>query len=133
MAKSNKAQEQAVENREVKETPVVQKNNNKQQTSSPSTQQAAKQQTSGPINKEAKKELQKHQRLFQQLEEQIASLQKKKLELEAALASPEIYSDKQKFTQAESNYKNTSDELLRLNKQYELTFEKIMELESSAN
>ena len=83
-----------------------------------------------PINKEAKKELQKQQRLFQQLEEQIASLQKKKAELEAALTSPDIYSDKQKFAQAESNYKKAADELARLDKEYEIIFEKIMELES---
>jgi ATP-binding cassette, subfamily F, member 3 len=130
MAKSIRTQEQAVESRELKEAPVLQKVNNKQPAAAPSTQPTAKPQSSAPINKEAKKELQKHQRLFQQLEEQIASLQKKKTELEASLSSPEIYSDKQKFTQAESNYKNASEELLRLNKQYELTFEKIMELES---
>lgn len=105
--------------------------NNKQQTpTSVSDQPIKKQQPSTPINKEAKKELQKQQRLFQQLEEQIASLQKKKTELEAALTAPEIYSDKQKFSQAEANYKKAADDLLRLNKEYELIFEKIMELES---
>ena len=105
--------------------------NNKQQTEIPvSDQPPKKQQPSAPINKEAKKELQKQQRLFQQLEEQIASLQKKKTELEAALTAPEIYSDKQKFSQAEANYKKAADDLLRLNKEYELIFEKIMELES---
>ena len=93
-------------------------------------EQVKKQQPAVPINKEAKKELQKQQRLFQQLEEQIASLQKKKAELEAALTSPEIYSDKQKFTQAEANYKKAADDLLRMNKEYEIIFEKIMELES---
>lgn len=89
-----------------------------------------KPQAAAPINKEAKKELQKQQRIFQQLEGQIASLQKKKVELEAALTSPDIYSDKQKFTQAETNYKKAADELAKLNKEYEVIFEKIIELES---
>ena len=35
-------------------------------------------QTSAPINKEAKKELQKQQKIFQQLEEQIAKLTEQK-------------------------------------------------------
>jgi ATP-binding cassette subfamily F protein 3 len=81
------------------------------------------------VNKETKKELQKQQRLFQQLEEQIAVMQRKKNDLETSLTSPEIYSDRQKFTDAESNYKKTVEELARLNKEYEKIFEKIMELE----
>src|SRR5688500_16562051 len=78
-------------------------NHKHESTNLPTGQAANKQQPAAPRNKEAKKELQKQQRLFQQLEEQIASLQKKKAELEAALTSPDIYSDKQKFTQAETN------------------------------
>jgi ATP-binding cassette subfamily F protein 3 len=83
-----------------------------------------------PINKEAKKELQKQQRLFQQLEEQIAGLQQKKTQLEASLTSPEIYSDRQKFTEAETNYQKAVTDLARMNKEYETIFEKIMELEN---
>lgn len=99
---------------------------NKQQTQNPAPQNKSQ---PAPINKEAKKELQKQQRMFQQLEEQIASLQKKKAEFEAALTSPEIYSDRQKFTEAEAKYKKANEELVRLNKDYERIFEKIMELE----
>jgi ATP-binding cassette subfamily F protein 3 len=104
--------------------------NNKPPTTNLPAGQAGNKPQTAPINKEAKKELQKQQRLFQQLEEKIALLQKKKIELEAALTSPEIYSDKQKFTQGEANYKQATDELARLNKEYERIFEKIMELES---
>ena len=93
-------------------------------------EQSNKPQPAAPINKEAKKELQKQQRLFQQLEGEIASQQKKKSELEAALTSPEIYSDKQKFTDAEIRYKKAVDELARMNREYETIFEKIMDLES---
>ena len=84
-----------------------------------------------PINKEAKKELQKQQRLFQELEQKIASLNQQKDRLEASLADPSTYSDKNKFVAAEADYKKTSDELGKANRQYEQVFEKIMELEKT--
>lgn len=87
--------------------------------------------TSVPINKEAKKELQKQQRIFQQLEAQIAKLNTQKSELEAALVTPEIYSDKNKFLEAEAKYKKTAEELSSLNLQYEKTFELIVSLEGN--
>ena len=83
-----------------------------------------------PINKEQKKELQKQQRIFQQLEEQIAALNKKKVELEASLIDPAVYSDKSKFLQAEAAFKKAGAEINNLNAEYEKVFEKIMELES---
>ena len=85
---------------------------------------------SAPINKEAKKELQKQQKIFQQLEADISRLTERKTQLQASLGLPETYSDKNKFVQAESDYKKTSDELDKLNKQYESVFEIIMNLES---
>ncbi len=81
------------------------------------------------INKELKKELQKQKNRFQQLEEQIARVNKTKIELEAQLALPEIYSDRTKFVVAETAYKNANLELDILNQEYEVVFEKIMELE----
>ncbi|HYM93107.1 MAG TPA: ABC-F family ATP-binding cassette domain-containing protein, partial [Chitinophagaceae bacterium] len=81
--------------------------------------------------KEHKKELQKQQRIFQQLEEKIALLNSKKSGLEAALADPSTYANKGKFLQTETDYKNVSEELKQLNKQYEQVFEKIVQLESS--
>ncbi|TXJ23731.1 MAG: ATP-binding cassette domain-containing protein [Chitinophagaceae bacterium] len=90
-----------------------------------------KQPASAPINKEAKKELQKQQRLFQQLEEKIAQLNKEKARLEASLADPATYTDKNKFKEAEDAYKKTGTELSQLNTQYEQVFEKIMELEKN--
>ncbi|HEX6848922.1 MAG TPA: ATP-binding cassette domain-containing protein, partial [Chitinophagaceae bacterium] len=86
--------------------------------------------TKPPINKEHKKELQKQQRIFQQLEEKVTSLTKHKNDLAAALTDPVTYSDKQKFLQAESAYNQAAAELEQLNKQYEQVFEKIVELES---
>ncbi|MBA2499315.1 MAG: ABC-F family ATP-binding cassette domain-containing protein [Chitinophagaceae bacterium] len=83
-----------------------------------------------PINKEAKKELQKHQRNFQQLEEKIALLNEEKKKLELSLSDPAVYTQKDTFIKAEMDYKSASNELERLNKSYENAFEKIMELES---
>jgi ATP-binding cassette subfamily F protein 3 len=89
-----------------------------------------KSQASAPVNKEAKKELQKIQKQFQQLEEQIAKLNVKKTDLEASLVDPAVYSDKTKFQQAETAFKKANDELMQLNKEYELVFEKIILLEA---
>lgn len=88
-------------------------------------------QPAAPINKEAKKELQKQQRIFQELEQKIATLTQQKDKLEASLADPATYSDKNKFVAAEADYKKTSDELTKANGQYEQVFEKIMELEKT--
>ncbi|HVV06068.1 MAG TPA: ABC-F family ATP-binding cassette domain-containing protein [Puia sp.] len=84
-----------------------------------------------PINKEQKKELQKQQRIFQQLEEKIALLQRQKTQLEASLADPATYSDKTRFVQAEADYKKAGDELSKALREYEQVFEKIMELEKN--
>ncbi len=89
-----------------------------------------KKRTPVPVDKELKKELQKQQKLFQQLEEKIAKLDEQKQKLEAALADHTTYSDKNKFLQTEAEYKKASDELVNLNFEYERVFEKIMELES---
>ena len=92
-----------------------------------------KHQTVAPINKEHKKELQKQQRIFQQLEEKVAVLTKQKNELEAALTDPSTYSDKQKFIQAEAAYNKAAADLKQLNKEYEQVFEKIVALEEKQN
>ena len=83
-----------------------------------------------PINKEAKKELQKHQRNFQLLEEKISLLNEEKKKLESSLADPVIYTQKDSFLKAEEEYKSATNELEKLNTAYEKAFEKIMELES---
>ena len=89
-----------------------------------------KQMPATPINKETKKELQKMQKQFQQLEEKIAKLNTERTTLEAQLADPATYSDKNKFIETETAYKKAGDELNRCNTEYEKVFERIMELES---
>jgi len=67
---------------------------------------------------------------FKTLEEKVEKLTASKTKLETALANPEIYSDKQKFVQAENDYNKAAKELADANMEYEELFEKIMELES---
>ena len=81
-------------------------------------------------SKETQKELQKQQKIIQQLEEKIAKLNKDRTDLEAAMADPAIYADKNKFLKVEHDYKQIDQELLRLGKQYEEIFEKIIDLEN---
>ena len=83
------------------------------------------------VSKETQKELQKQQKLFQQLEEKIANLNKKKTDLESTMTDPAIYADKNKFIQVETDYKTTNQEISFFSKQYEETFEKIIVLESA--
>ena len=74
--------------------------------------------------------MQKQQRIFQQLEEKIAELTKQKNQLEGALSDSSTYSDKNKFIQAETNYKKVNEQLNAANKEYEIVFEKIVGLEA---
>jgi ATP-binding cassette, subfamily F, member 3 len=83
----------------------------------------------GRMNKDQKKEWQKLQKKFQQAEEQLSKLNQEKTILEAKLALPEIYSDKNKFLEAEQAYKKNEQMLLQTNREYEILFEQMMEAE----
>jgi ATP-binding cassette subfamily F protein 3 len=82
-----------------------------------------------PVDKELKKEYQKNKNRFQQLEEKVAQLNKRKAELEALMADPNSYADKNKFQQTETEYKKLTTDLTETNKEYEVVFDKVMELE----
>jgi len=88
-----------------------------------------KQQTLQPIDKELKKELQKHKNRFAQLEDIIAVASKTKADLETKLGQPDILADRTKFVVAEKAYNDAVLELIILNGEYETVFEKVMELE----
>ncbi|MDQ3550419.1 MAG: ATP-binding cassette domain-containing protein, partial [Bacteroidota bacterium] len=77
-----------------------------------------------PINKEAQKELQKQQKVFQQLEKQVNELTQMKNKLEADLASPDIYEKPELFTKTEADYKEDMQKLKITTAQYEEVFEK---------
>ena len=88
-----------------------------------------KRQEAKPISNDNKKELQKIKTEFKQLEDKVALLSRKKNELELLLGSPDVYGDKNKFQQAETNYKRSVIELSDANLAYEKVFERMMELE----
>ena len=79
-------------------------------------------------DKDLKKEHQKTQKQFEQLEEKIATLNKQKVLLETSLTSPDIYSDKKEFIKVESDYQSISLQLQSANAEYENVFDKLMEL-----
>ncbi len=85
-----------------------------------------------PVNKEAKKQLQKQQRIVEQLDEDIKRLQLENNRLELQLSAPEIYADRQKFLVAESEYKKAALSLNIARQQYDVALEKLMELEEKA-
>ncbi len=85
------------------------------------------------ISKEQKKELQKVQRQFQKLEEDILKMNNKKIDVELALSHPESYKDKNKFLQLEQEYTLLQQQIKAANKEYELLFEKIIDLENSVD
>ncbi|HEY4964817.1 MAG TPA: ATP-binding cassette domain-containing protein [Puia sp.] len=82
-----------------------------------------------PVNKEAKKQLQKQEKLVTQLEEDIKRLQEDCNRLELQLSAPEIYSDRQKFLVAESEYNKAALNLSVVKQNYEVALEKLMEME----
>lgn len=81
------------------------------------------------IDKAKQKELKRIQMRFREIELQLAQMQEQKKAVEAQLASPDIYSDKTKFTQAESAYKSLLQEIQRAEIAYEEVFEKLVEAE----
>lgn len=85
--------------------------------------------TNTPIVKETKKELQKIQKQFLEVEEKINLLNRQKQELEIELGNPLIFSNKEKFLQTELNYKNVTIALNIANSEYEKLFEEIVKLE----
>jgi ATP-binding cassette subfamily F protein 3 len=85
--------------------------------------------TNTAVDKELKKEYQKNKNRFQQLEEKVAQLNKRKAELEVMMADPNSYADKNKFQQTETEYKKLTGDLTETNKEYEVVFDKVMELE----
>jgi len=84
-----------------------------------------------PIDKEKKKELQRVQKEFQQLESKLAELTDKKEKLEADLANPDVYSDRQRFQLAEGAYQQAAQEWQTTNRRYEQVFERMVLLQEN--
>ena len=76
-----------------------------------------------------KKEYQKQQKLFAKLEEDINKLKQDVAALEAKLGDPDFYKNQQEFLKVDEQYRQHSAKLAALNKEYDKSFEVIMELE----
>lgn len=104
----------------------------KKEVKAPAPQPVAQPVKNVPIDKEAKKELQRVQRKFQQTEETLAKLNQQRTELEASLGNSNIYANAQTFAQAEAAYKKAVADIAILTKEYEQLFEQLMDLEEKA-
>lgn len=82
------------------------------------------------INKDAKRAWEKQKRQFEQAEASLNKLKEEKARVEAALAHPDTYADKEKFLATEEKYAQISVRFEKLNADYEAAFEKMMALES---
>ncbi len=84
------------------------------------------------VNRDQQKELQKLQKQFSKAESSLNELNQQKINTEADLANPDNYTDKKKFLELEERYKSIKQKLFSANKEYEVLFEKIMQLESES-
>ncbi len=76
-----------------------------------------------------KKELQKQQKIFAKQEEDINKLKQDIVLLEGKLGDPDFYKNQQEFLKVDEQYRQHSAKLMQLNKEYDKSFELIMELE----
>ena len=112
---------------------------NKQQKTSPAQtketpknpeKEIIKQEVNTSLSKEKKKEYQKAQKQFQQLEAKLVDLQLKQKELEAQLADSSLYANKEHFVAIESAYQEISKSIKDFTVHYEKAFEEMMRLEN---
>ena len=82
------------------------------------------------VSNEQQKELQKLQKQFGKVETDLEKIKSRQLSIETDMAAPEIYADRNKFLQLENEYKNNTQKIGVLNKEYEELFEKILEREA---
>lgn len=106
---------------EVKEIPLVKAQ----------PQQSANKPTASNIpDRDSKKELQRLQKQFSRLEEDINKMNADKANIELELGKPDVYGDVKKFQQLEKDHKSITQRLQTAEKEYEQMFEKIMEMEA---
>ncbi len=102
---------------------------NKAVIEKPVTEPPKQVQATTSVSKDAKKQIQKQQRLVEQLEADINRLQSESSRLEMQLSAPEIYSDRQKFLVTESEYKKAALSLSVARQTYDTALERLMEME----
>ena len=96
----------------------------KKEEKQPQKQQANQEQLNN-----LKKEHQKQQKIFQKLEEELNKLKQESAAIEAKLADPSFYNNRQEFVKLDEQYRAHGQKLQQLNKEYDKSFEAIMDLE----
>jgi ATP-binding cassette, subfamily F, member 3 len=102
---------------------------NKPVIEKPVTEQPKQVQTTSSVSKDVKKQIQKQQRLVEQLEADLNRLESESSRLEQQLSAPEIYADRQKFLVAESEYKKAALSLSVARQTFDTALERLMEME----
>lgn len=93
------------------------------------TPKVEKKQVNEDEQRSLRKELQAKQKNFQKLEEELNKSKTEKLKIEALLADPSVYQDKDKFKKLDEQYKQLTTQLDTLRKYHDKAFEEIMTLE----
>ena len=78
-----------------------------------------------------KNDYQKQQRIFEKLELHLDTVKGKHVAAEILLADPAVYNDRNKYANAEKELIAVKKELERVQVEYEIVFEKLMELEEA--
>ncbi|MEY3539778.1 MAG: hypothetical protein RL188_1195 [Bacteroidota bacterium] len=84
----------------------------------------------GPIDKELQKQIQKLQKAIAQLEQNINTLTAEKQAIELQMADPSTYADPAALKLIEKNYHDKQALIRSMNKEYELAFNDLVDLES---
>ena len=84
----------------------------------------------GSIDKELQKQIQKLQKAMALIEHNIETLNKEKIAIELQMAEPTIYSDVTKFQVIEKSYHDKNALIRSMNKEYEIAFNDLADLES---
>jgi len=84
----------------------------------------------GSIDKELQKQIQKLQKAMALIEHNIETLNKEKIAIEMQMADPTIYSDVAKFQVIEKSYHDKNALIRSMNKEYEIAFNDLADLES---
>jgi ATP-binding cassette, subfamily F, member 3 len=81
-------------------------------------------------HKEAQKKAKHVQNNFRKVEEDLEKAQALLVQLEAKMADPVVYADRTLFVKAEQDYGNTKSKVNLLQKEYEVLFEQMLEIEN---
>jgi ATP-binding cassette subfamily F protein 3 len=84
----------------------------------------------GPIDKEHQKLVQKLQKQIAQIEQNLETLNTEKAAIELEMANPAIYADPAKFHIVEKSYQDKNALIKSINKEYEVAFNDLLQLES---